>query len=102
MKLHCSLALLISLLSAGAASIPAQIKASHGIDGATLQTRFDTLSKQGYQVISISVYGSPSSARYAAVFRKQTGPARRTFWNRKRDSFLTSKNSGPLRATSSS
>ncbi|MDP6929203.1 MAG: serine hydrolase, partial [Planctomycetota bacterium] len=73
----------------GAASIPAQIKASHGIDGATLQTRFDTLSKQGYQVISISVYGSPSSARYAAVFRKQTGPARRTFWNRKRDSFLT-------------
>jgi CubicO group peptidase (beta-lactamase class C family) len=50
-------------------------EAYHGVTGAQHQTHFDTLSAQGYRMISLSVYGDPSDPRYAAVWVQRPGPA---------------------------
>src|SRR4051794_6043690 len=50
-------------------------QAYHGVTGADHQTRFDNLSAHGYRMISLSVYGDPGHALYAAVWVLRSGPA---------------------------
>jgi CubicO group peptidase (beta-lactamase class C family) len=49
-------------------------QAYHGVTGAQHQTNFNNLSSQGYRMISLSVYGDPHDARYAAVWVQRGGP----------------------------
>src|SRR3982751_3001352 len=51
------------------------VTAYHGVSGATHQQRFDSLSQQGYRMISLSVYGARSNPLYAAVWVQRGGPA---------------------------
>lgn len=50
-------------------------QAYHGATSADHQTRFNDLSAHGYRMISLSVYGDPNDARYAAVWIQRAGPA---------------------------
>ncbi|MGC2200221.1 MAG: serine hydrolase [Stellaceae bacterium] len=50
-------------------------EAYHGVTGAQHQSNFNHLSAQGYRMISLSVFGDPSDARYAAVWVQRQGPA---------------------------
>src|ERR1700733_2045310 len=50
-------------------------QAYHGVTGAQHQAKFDTLSTEGYRIISLSVYGDPTSPLYAAVWVQRQGPA---------------------------
>src|SRR5437762_11376761 len=50
-------------------------QAYHGATGAEHQTHFNTLAGQGYRMISLSVYGDPGHAEYAAVWVQRAGPA---------------------------
>ena len=50
-------------------------QAYHGVTGAQHQTNFNNLFAQGYRMISLSAYGDPSDARYAAVWVQHPGPA---------------------------
>jgi hypothetical protein len=64
------------LLGAGPAQAKAPaVTAYHGVSGASHQQRFDSLSQQGYRMISVSVYGDRSDPRYAAVWVQRGGPA---------------------------
>ena len=42
-------------------------QAYHGVTAAEHQANFDKWSAQGYRMISLSVYGDPGNALYAAV-----------------------------------
>ncbi|KAL0574379.1 hypothetical protein V5O48_007580 [Marasmius crinis-equi] len=46
----------------------------YGVDSATHQANFNNLTSQGYRMISLNSYDSPSSARYAAVWVARSGP----------------------------
>ncbi len=50
-------------------------QAYHGVNGTQHQANFNTFSAQGYRMISLSVYGDPSDAHYAAVWVKRAGSA---------------------------
>jgi CubicO group peptidase (beta-lactamase class C family) len=50
-------------------------EAYHGVTGAQHQTNFNRLSAHGYRMISLSVYGDPGNARYAAVWVERQGSA---------------------------
>jgi CubicO group peptidase (beta-lactamase class C family) len=50
-------------------------QAYHGVTAAQHQTNFDKWSTQGYRMISLSVYGDPGNALYAAVWVQRAGPA---------------------------
>lgn len=50
-------------------------QAYHGVTGAQHQTKFNDLSAHGYRMISLSTYGDPGDARYAAVWVQRAGPA---------------------------
>jgi CubicO group peptidase (beta-lactamase class C family) len=50
-------------------------QAYHGVTAGQHQSNFDRLSGQGYRMISLSVYGDPGDARYAAVWVQRGGPA---------------------------
>jgi CubicO group peptidase (beta-lactamase class C family) len=50
-------------------------QAYHGVTGAQHQANFNNLSAQGFRMISLSVYGDPGDARYAAVWVQRSGPA---------------------------
>ena len=50
-------------------------EAYHGVDSAQHQANFNSLSAQGYRMISLSVYGDATSPLYAAVWVQRTGPA---------------------------
>jgi CubicO group peptidase (beta-lactamase class C family) len=50
-------------------------QAYHGVTAAQHQTNFNNLSLQGYRMISLSVYGDPGNALYAAVWVQRQGPA---------------------------
>jgi hypothetical protein len=50
-------------------------QAYHGVAGAQHQTNFNNLSAQGFRMISLSVYGDPNDARYAAVWVQRQGTA---------------------------
>ncbi len=56
------------------AAAPA-VQAYHGVTAADHQRNFDRLGKLGYRMISLSVYGDPTDARYAAVWVQREGPA---------------------------
>lgn len=49
-------------------------EAYHGVSPDEHQRRFDRLSATGYRMISLSVYGPPKGARYAAVWVQRPGP----------------------------
>jgi CubicO group peptidase (beta-lactamase class C family) len=50
-------------------------EAYHGVTGAQHQTNFNSLSGQGFRMISLSVYGDPGDPRYAAVWVQRHGAA---------------------------
>ena len=50
-------------------------EAYHGVNGAQHQANFNTLSAQGYRMISLSVYGDTDSPLYAAVWVQRGGAA---------------------------
>jgi len=50
-------------------------QAYHGVTGAEHQAKFNSLSAQGFRMISLSVYGDPGDARYAAVWVQRPGSA---------------------------
>lgn len=50
-------------------------EAYHGFTGAQHQTNFNRLTAHGFRMISLSVYGDPGDARYAAVWVERQGPA---------------------------
>jgi CubicO group peptidase (beta-lactamase class C family) len=50
-------------------------QAYHGVTAQQHQTNFNTFIAQGYRMISLSVYGDPGDARYAAVWVKRDGAA---------------------------
>ncbi|TAK95066.1 MAG: class A beta-lactamase-related serine hydrolase, partial [Aquabacterium sp.] len=50
-------------------------QAYHGVSSAQHQTNFNNLSAQGFRMISLSVYGDPGDARYAAVWVQRPGAA---------------------------
>lgn len=50
-------------------------QAYHGVNAAQHQTNFNTLSAQGYRMISLSVYGDANSPLYAAVWVQRGGAA---------------------------
>ena len=52
-----------------------QFQAYHGVTAAQHQTNFNKFVAEGYRMISLSVYGDPGDARYAAVWVKRAGPA---------------------------
>ena len=43
------------------------LEAYHGRTAQQHQQAFDRLSRQGYRMIALDVYGDPSNARYNAV-----------------------------------
>ncbi|MBV8485971.1 MAG: serine hydrolase, partial [Verrucomicrobia bacterium] len=49
--------------------------AYHGVTNAEHQARIDNCSVQGYRMITLSVYGDPDRALYAAVWVRRNGPA---------------------------
>jgi CubicO group peptidase (beta-lactamase class C family) len=50
-------------------------EAYHGVTAAQHQANFDKWSAEGYRMISLSVYGDPGNALYAAVWVQRAGPA---------------------------
>ncbi|KAF2184566.1 hypothetical protein K469DRAFT_688576 [Zopfia rhizophila CBS 207.26] len=48
-------------------------RAYYGIDTAEHEKRSNTLKADGYRIISLSVYGSPSNVNYAAVWARREG-----------------------------
>jgi CubicO group peptidase (beta-lactamase class C family) len=59
-----------------------EFSAYHGITASDHQARFNDLVSKGFRMISLSVYGDPSDARYAAVWVKTGGPAWQAFHGR--------------------
>ena len=55
--------------------LPLPVQAYHGVSAAQHQANFTRLSAQGYGMISLSVYGGPSAAQYAAVWVKRAMPS---------------------------
>ena len=55
--------------------MPDPFAAYHGATGGSHQKQFDDLSKKGFRLISLSVYGERNAPRYAAVWVKRAGPA---------------------------
>ncbi|KAB8189921.1 serine hydrolase [Lysobacter maris] len=64
----------MALVASGSASAAAWA-ARHGLTGAQYQQAFQSHARQGYRLVSVSGYEQGGSARYAAVWRKQAGPA---------------------------
>jgi CubicO group peptidase (beta-lactamase class C family) len=68
------LAAVFALLGALPASAT-EWAARHGLTGAQYQQAFENYGKQGYRLASVSGYDSGGSARYAALWRKESGAA---------------------------
>jgi hypothetical protein len=49
--------------------------AYHGVSASEHQARVDDLAPRGFRPTSLSVSGSPTDARYAAVWQQRPGPA---------------------------
>lgn len=62
-------------LLASPAALAAEWAARHGLTGAQYQQAFDDYNKKGFRLASVSGYDSGGSARYAALWRKQSGGA---------------------------
>ncbi len=50
-------------------------RAYHGVTAGEHQASFEKLAGLGYRIVSLSVYGDPGEARYAAVWILRSGPA---------------------------
>lgn len=50
-------------------------QAYHGVTAQQHQSKFNELAAQGYRMISLSVYGEPAQAQYAAVWVQRPGSA---------------------------
>ncbi|MDE2000089.1 MAG: hypothetical protein KGI52_14315, partial [Burkholderiales bacterium] len=50
-------------------------QAYHGVTAQQHQSKFNELAAQGYRMISLSVYGEPTQAQYAAVWVQRPGSA---------------------------
>jgi hypothetical protein len=63
-------------IAAAAVSSPlqAQVAAYHDQDGNQHQQQYNLLSAQGYRMTSLSIYGTPQSPLYAAVWILRNGP----------------------------
>lgn len=68
-------ATLAPVLTAAPAQAAPAFVAYHDQTAASHQDKWNTLPGQGYRPISLSVYGDPASAKYAAVWVQRTGPA---------------------------
>jgi hypothetical protein len=53
--------------------------AFHGLSGAQYQQRFNEYTGKGYRLHHVDSYGSGNGVRYAAIFRRQPGPAFRAY-----------------------
>jgi CubicO group peptidase (beta-lactamase class C family) len=51
-----------------------QFEAYHGQSAQQHQAAFDRLSRQGFRMIALAVYGDPANARYNAVWVRRPGP----------------------------
>ncbi|HXG46265.1 MAG TPA: serine hydrolase [Methylomirabilota bacterium] len=51
------------------------VAAYHGRTGAEHQAEFDRLSRHGFRIVALCVYGDAANPRYAAVWHKRSGPA---------------------------
>ena len=49
-------------------------QAYHGVSAAQHQANFNKFFAEGYRIISLSVYGDPGNALYAAVWVQRAGP----------------------------
>jgi CubicO group peptidase (beta-lactamase class C family) len=83
--IRAALPLLLGLCS----TAQAQISAYHNVTAASHQSRFTSLSQAGYRPISMSIYGTSSSQRYAAVWAKRGGPSWIGFHGKTGSSFQT-------------
>jgi CubicO group peptidase (beta-lactamase class C family) len=64
------------LLAANAPAFAADWVARHGLTAAKYQDAFEEFTGKGYRLVSVSGYdGGRGQARYAAVWKKQGGPA---------------------------
>ena len=75
MKKTSMLITLLLLLLWTSGPSQAQTYARHGMSPAAYQQIFDSLSNKGYRLSSISGYSPNGSVRYAAIWKKQGGPA---------------------------
>ncbi|MCF7220552.1 serine hydrolase [Marilutibacter chinensis] len=64
----------LAMAASGSASAAAWA-ARHGLTGAQYQQAFQNYASQGYRLVSVSGYDQNGGARYAAVWRRQAGPA---------------------------
>jgi hypothetical protein len=55
--------------------MPPPFRAYHNATAAQHQSWVNTLAPEGYHPISLSVYGDPGNARYAAVWVQSPSPA---------------------------
>ncbi|HEX6811547.1 MAG TPA: serine hydrolase [Planctomycetota bacterium] len=53
----------------------AQVQAYHEVTSAQHQAQVQALTNAGYRMISLSLYGTPGSPRYAAVWVQRNGPS---------------------------
>lgn len=49
--------------------------AFHGLSAAQYRRRFDDLGRKGYRPHALDVHATPDGLRYAAIFRREAGPA---------------------------
>ncbi len=57
------------------AAVAAPWAARHGLTGAQYQQAFQSYSGKGYRLVSVAGYEQGGSARYAGLWKKQSGPA---------------------------
>ena len=53
--------------------------AYHDVTGTTHQTKYNQLSTTGFRMISLTIYGSSTDPRYAAVWVRRSGPTQIAF-----------------------
>ncbi|MFO1052462.1 MAG: serine hydrolase [Planctomycetota bacterium] len=73
-RFRLSVFLLLVLVSGLVRNADAQVVAYHNQSAAQHQTQFNTLSAQGYRMISLSIYDDPLNPLFAAVWVHRSGP----------------------------
>ncbi|MFO1052464.1 MAG: serine hydrolase [Planctomycetota bacterium] len=68
------LPLLLLVFATLAPRTATQVVAYHNQTSAQHQSQFNTLSAQGYRMISLSIYDNPASPLFAAVWVRRSGP----------------------------
>ncbi|KAF4470151.1 beta-lactamase [Fusarium albosuccineum] len=57
------------------------IETYYSVDGPTHAQKSKTLTADGYRIISLSTYGSPDKAKYAAIWVQEEGPSFETIYD---------------------